>query len=75
MPVLEAYLFLAVPGAAVLYLLYFLAKKSEEKRWERGTGRMPDIPRLRMKFLIVFVVLQVFNALLVTGMANFPGQR
>ena len=75
MPVLAAYLFLAVPGAAVLYLLYFLAKRSEEKRWERGIGRMPDIPRLRIRFLIVFFVLQVFNALLVTGMANFPGQR
>jgi len=75
MGMLEGFLLLALPGALILFGIYRAVRKSQEKSWEMEIGPMPDLPRLRLRFLIVFLVMQLFNAVLLSAMMHFPKQR
>ena len=70
-------IFLVPPliGAVIWYGLYRLVKKSEEERWSRGIGKMPDIRALRMKFLISYLIVQVLFGWFLSALSHFPAQR
>ena len=76
MGLFAAFAVLALLNTAVCYALYRLAAFFQQKHWEQSTiGGMPDLPKLRHRFFIFFLLSLLLAAWFVTSLADFPAQR
>ena len=73
MGLFAAFAVLALLNTAVCYTLYRLAAFFQQK--QSTIGGMPDLPKLRRRFFIFFLLSLLLAAWFVTSLANFPAQR
>ncbi|GEM_PF-3546278 len=63
-------------AAAIWYGVYRLHIHLKNERWAHGTDdTMPDPAKLRTRYLISYLAVQVIFAWLLSGLADFPAQR
>lgn len=60
----------------IWYYFYQMHKKSSMERWERGIGDMPDLPKLKSRYILSWVLVQAVKwGLLLSAFSEFPAQR
>lgn len=72
---MEVLMFLFGDTAFMLFF-YKEHKRSEQERWERGIGEMPDISKLQRRYVLIWCVLQCIKlSMILHFLAHFPAQR
>lgn len=60
----------------IWYYFYQVHKKSLMESWERGIGDMPDLPKLKNRYIFSWVLVQVVKwGLFLSALSEFPAQR
>lgn len=62
-------------AAAIWYGVYRLHIHLLTERWSHGCGNMPDKETIIPKYIISYLIVQVFFAWLLSGLADFPAQH